>query len=75
MWDDKKNNGISKRWNLTSPPLVFARNHNMGNMMGKENWRNKWMGNMVMGKCQDQQKKSCIAQTNCKHFQGKYGRL
>jgi hypothetical protein len=30
---------------------------------------------MAMGKCQDQQKKSCIGQTNCKHFQGGYGRL
>jgi hypothetical protein len=33
------------------------------------------MGGMVMGKCQDRQRKSCIIQTNCKHFQGGYGGL
>ncbi len=47
-------------------------------------WGTKWkrvidtkikMGGMVMGKCQDRQRKSCIIQTNCKHFQGGYGRL
>jgi len=33
------------------------------------------MGGMVMGKCKDKQRKSCIAQIDCKHFQGIYGRL
>jgi len=33
------------------------------------------MGNMVMGKCKNKQKKSCIAQINYKHFQGGYERL
>jgi hypothetical protein len=28
-----------------------------------------------MGKCEDKQRKFCIAQTYCTHFQGKYGRL
>jgi hypothetical protein len=33
------------------------------------------MGGMVMGKCKDKQRKSCIAQTNYKYFQGGYGKL
>jgi hypothetical protein len=33
------------------------------------------MGNKVMGKCEDCQRKSYIVQTNCKHFEGGYGRL
>jgi hypothetical protein len=33
------------------------------------------MGNMVMGKCEHRQKKSCIIKTNCKHSKGGYGRL
>jgi hypothetical protein len=32
------------------------------------------MGGMAMGKCEDRQRKFCIAQTNCKHSRG-YGRL
>jgi len=28
------------------------------------------MGDMVMGKCQDRERKSCIIQINYKHFQG-----
>jgi hypothetical protein len=32
------------------------------------------MGSMVMGKCKIDKKKSCIAQTNCKHLGG-YGKL
>ncbi len=28
-----------------------------------------------MGECKNKQKKSCIAQTDYKHFQGRYGRL
>ncbi len=75
MWADKKNNGISKRWKLTNPPSTFVRNHNMGDIMEKGNWQNKWMGDMVMGKCQDRQRKFCIIETNYKHFQGGYGRL
>jgi hypothetical protein len=30
---------------------------------------------MVMGECKDRQRKSCIAQSNCKHFEGGYGKL
>ncbi len=33
------------------------------------------MGDMVMGECENRQKKSCIAQTYCKYFEGGYGRL
>jgi hypothetical protein len=58
-----------------SPPLAFARNHNMGNKMETSNWKNKWMGDMTMGKCQDRQRKFCIIQINCKHFQGGHGGL
>ncbi len=53
---------------------AFARNQNMGNRMEKGNWQKRWMGDMVISKCQDRQRKSCIIQTNCKHFQGGYGR-
>ncbi len=28
-----------------------------------------------MGECRNKQKKSCIAQIDYKHFQGRYGRL
>ncbi len=28
-----------------------------------------------MGKCKDKQRKSCNIETNCKHFEGGYGRL
>ncbi len=54
---------------------AFARNQNMGNRMEEGNWQNKWMGGMAMGECQDRQRKFCIIQTNCKHFQAWYGRL
>ncbi len=43
--------------------------------MEKGNWQNKWMGGMVMGKCENRQKKSCIVQTYCKDFKGGYKRL
>jgi hypothetical protein len=33
------------------------------------------MGSMVMGECKDRQRKSCIVQTNCKHFERGYGKL
>jgi hypothetical protein len=33
------------------------------------------MGGMVMGKCEDRQRKFCIVQTDYTHFQGGYGRL
>jgi hypothetical protein len=33
------------------------------------------MCDMVMGKYEDKQRKSRIAQIDCKHFQGIYGRL
>ncbi len=33
------------------------------------------MGDMVMGKCEDWQRKSYIIQTNYKHFERGYGRL
>jgi hypothetical protein len=33
------------------------------------------MGGMVMGKCESKQRKSCIAQTYCKYFQGGFGIL
>jgi len=75
MWDDKKIFGISNRWHLANPLLVITKNQNMRNKIEKDNWQNKWMGNMVMGKCKNKQKKSCIAQINYKHFQGGYERL
>jgi hypothetical protein len=33
------------------------------------------MGGIVMGKCEDKQRKSCIAQINYKYFQGGYVKL
>jgi hypothetical protein len=33
------------------------------------------MGGMVMGKCEDKQKMSCIIETNYKYSEGGYGRL
>jgi hypothetical protein len=33
------------------------------------------MGGMVMGKCEDRQRKSCIVQTYYKYFKRKYRRL
>jgi hypothetical protein len=42
----------------------------MMNKMEKENWENKWMGGMAMGKSKYKFKKSYIAQTNYKHFEG-----
>jgi hypothetical protein len=33
------------------------------------------MGAMAMDECKDCQRKSYIAQTNCKHDEGRYGRL
>jgi hypothetical protein len=53
---------ISKKWHFVTPPPTFARNQNMGNIMENKNWQNKWMGNMVMGKCEDSQRKSYIKQ-------------
>jgi hypothetical protein len=41
----------------------------------KNNWRNRWMGGMVMDKCEGRQRKSCITKTKYKHFKGGYGRL
>jgi len=74
MWDDQKNNEISKRWKPTNPPSTFAKNQNMGDKIKKGNWQNIWIGNMTMGKCQDWHKKNCIVETNYKHFQGGHGR-
>ncbi len=42
---------------------------------GKWQLKKKWMGGMAMGKCEDKQRKSHIAQIDYKHFQGIYGRL
>ncbi len=75
MWNDNKTFGISKRSNFVKPPKEFARNQNMGNKLGKENWQNNWMGNMAMGKWKSWQIKSCIAQRNYKRIEGGYGRL
>jgi len=33
------------------------------------------MGGIAMGECKNKQRKSCIIQTNCKHFRRGYGRL
>ncbi len=33
------------------------------------------MGGMAMGECENWQRKSYIAQTNYKHFEGRYGEL
>jgi len=33
------------------------------------------MGGMAMGECENRQRKSCIAQTKCKHSKGGYGTL
>jgi hypothetical protein len=75
MWDDNKILGMSKKSHLVIPPLAFAGNQNMGNRMEKNNWKNKRMGSLVMGACEDRQKKSCNTKTNCKHFKGGYGKL
>jgi hypothetical protein len=42
----------------------------MGNKMEKVNWPK---GNMVMGECENWQRKSYIAQKKCKHSKGGYG--
>ncbi len=75
VWNDNKTLGMSKRWHSVTPLPAFARNHNMGNIMEKNNWQNKWMGGLAMGKCKNGQRKFCITKTNCKHFEGGYGRL
>jgi hypothetical protein len=76
MWNDNKILGIFKRWHPTNPHPTFAKNHNMENIVEKgKSWQNKWMGGMAMGECKDKQKKSCITQTDCKHFQRGHGRL
>jgi hypothetical protein len=33
------------------------------------------MGDLVMDECKIKQRKSCIAKTNYKHFEGGYGKL
>jgi hypothetical protein len=33
------------------------------------------MDDLVMGECEDKQRKSCNTKTNCKHSKGGYGRL
>jgi hypothetical protein len=68
MWDDKTILGICNKWHPANPPLAIIINQNMGNKMEKDNWQNRWMGDMVMGKCKKKQKESCIAQINYKHF-------
>jgi hypothetical protein len=71
----KKTIDTSKRWYQIRPPPVFAQNRNMGNIMEKSNWQIRWMGNMVMGKCESRLQKYFHTQTNCKGFQGGYARL
>ncbi len=73
--NDNKTLGISKKWHSSTPPPTFAGNQNMKNIMEKGNWQNICMGGVVMGKCKDKQKKSCITKTNCKHSEKGYGRL
>jgi hypothetical protein len=73
MWDDNKTLGISKRWHSVLPPLAFDGNHNMRNIM-EFFWQNRWINNLMMGKCEDRQRKSCIIESNCKHSKGGYGR-
>ncbi len=75
MWDDNKTLGMSKRWHSITQPPAFVGNQNMGNKMEKNNWQNLWMGGLMMGKCKDKQKNSCIIKTTCKHSKGRYGRL
>ncbi len=75
MWNDNKTLGISKKWHLVIPCPTFVGNQNMKNKMEKNNWKNKWMGSVVMGKCKNRDWKSCIIKTNCKHFEGGYRRL
>ncbi len=75
MWDDNKTLGMSKRWHTITPPPIVAGNYNMGNRMEKKNWQNIWMGGLMMGECEDRQRKSCIIETNYKHSKGGYGRL
>jgi hypothetical protein len=53
MWDDNKTLGMSKRWHLVTPPLTFARNQNMGNIIEKNNSQNIWMDGLVMGEYKD----------------------
>jgi hypothetical protein len=75
MWDDNKTLRMSKKWHLVTPPLTFAGNQNMGKRMEKSNWQNKWMGGLVMGKCENRQRNSCNTETSCKHSEGRYGKL
>ncbi len=39
-----------------------------GEHMEEGNWQNRRMGGMVMGKCEDGQRKSFYNETNCEHF-------
>jgi hypothetical protein len=66
MWNDK--NLLEYPIDDTKPPLAFAWNQNMGNIMEKCNWQNRWMGDMAMGKCKSSQRKYFHIQTNYKHF-------
>jgi len=59
MWNDNKTLGMSKRWHSMIPPRAFARKQNMGNIMEKNNWQNKWTGGLAMGECENRQKNSC----------------
>ncbi len=47
----------------------------MGNKMEIINLQNSWMGGMVMGECENWQKKSYIVQKNYKHSKWGYGIL
>jgi hypothetical protein len=47
----------------------------MGKIMEKINRKDRWMDDLVMGECEDKQRKSCNTETNCKHSKGGYGRL
>ncbi len=75
IWNDKNTFGISKRSHLVKPFQTIVINQNMGNIMEKTTWLNKWMGDTAMGEYEDWQKKSYIIRTNYKHFEGGYGRL
>jgi len=75
MKNDKNTFGICKRSHPVKPLQVVIKNQSMEIIKEKNNLTkqiNRQHGN---GECEDWQIMFYIAQTNCKHLEGGYGRL
>jgi hypothetical protein len=75
MWNDNKPLEYPKDPTLIDPRKNLLEIKIWGIDWKRKFWQNIWMGNMAMGECKNWQRKSCIAQRNCKHIEGGYGRL